>query len=304
MEKTLKIISIIFSILLLMFLGFLALIYIPSPKFEPVVSFFKDKVDENTDERMMKITLKDLLTMQSGIRSQDSYIYGYRGLFGTMATDEWVAHILSLPIDTEAGTRFDYSNLNSFLISAIISRSTDMDTLTFAQKYLFDPLGIEDVYWETSPQGIHLGFARMWLKPRDMAKFGMLYLQQGKWEDQQIIRNDWILESLTPHAYPKNYVDILDVYGKKDAEASQRTWVGNKLIKPFTNGYGYQWWLDEAGNYSALGTSGQFITVVPKENMVIGYSAPNQFILTFDQDKIEIKELSLTGTFTYSGKME
>jgi len=235
----------------------------------PVVDFFADKDIEITDQRMAEVTLKDLLTMQTGIRSQDSYLYGWRGLFEAMATDDWVAYTLSLPMDVEPGTRFDYSNLSSFLLSAIISETTGMDTLSYARENLFDRLGIEDVQWETSPQGIGVGFARMWLRPHDMAKFGMLYLQQGQWDGKQIVPAAWVEESLTPHAYPKNYHDILDEHGRKDWEASQTNWVSAKFLRPFSDGYGYQWWLDRGGAYNALGTSGQYIMVAPEENLVV-----------------------------------
>jgi CubicO group peptidase (beta-lactamase class C family) len=235
----------------------------------PVIEFFKDKELEITDERIKEVTLKDLLTMQTGIRTRDSYLYQYDGLFETFDTEDWVAHFFTFPMDVEPGTRFDYSNLASFMLSAILQETTGVDTLTYAQENLFDPLGIEDFYWETSPQGIYAGFARMWMKPHDLAKFGLLYLQQGQWDGEQIIPADWIVETLTPHAYPKNYVDILDSNGKKDNDASQVAWVSNKFLKHFANGYGYQWWLDKHGNYNALGTSGQYLIVAPEENLVV-----------------------------------
>jgi CubicO group peptidase (beta-lactamase class C family) len=235
----------------------------------PIIEFFKDKELELTDSRITEVTLKDLLTMQSGIRSRDSYLYQWEGWFEMMATDDWVAHFFTLPMDVEPGTRFDYSNMASFMLSAIIHETTGMDTLSYARENLFDPLGIEDVYWETSPQGIGIGSSRMWLKPHDMAKFGLLYLQQGQWDGQQVVPADWVLESLTPHAYPKNVVDILDEKGDKDYQASQVAWVSHKFMKYFADGYGYQWWLDKHGNYNALGTSGQYLMVAPEANLVV-----------------------------------
>jgi len=118
-----------------------------------------------------------------------------------------------------------------------------MDTLEFARQNLFDPLGIEDVHWEWSPQGYAIGFARMWLKPEDMAKFGLLYLQQGQWDGEQIVPADWVEESVTPHAYPKNYVEVLDANGEKDPELTTINWRKANIVQPFTGGYGYQWWL-------------------------------------------------------------
>ncbi|MBW1813872.1 MAG: serine hydrolase [Deltaproteobacteria bacterium] len=186
----------------------------------PVIDFFADKEIPNMDPRMAEITLRDLLSMETGWRSRDSFLYKHSGLFAAQRTDDWVKYTLSLPVDVKPGVRFDYSNLSSFLLSAIIQETTDMDTLAFARKNLFDPLGIKNVQWEFSPQGIAIGYARMWLKPHDMAKFGMLYLQKGRWNNRQLIPSEWVKESLTPHAYPKNYHDMLDENGKKDAEMS------------------------------------------------------------------------------------
>lgn len=235
----------------------------------PVYKIFRDEDYKVLDERMKKVTVKHLLAMQSGIRSEDARPYGYRGLFRVQHTDDWVATFLKLPMDVEPGVRFDYSNLASFMLSAIIHETTGMDTLSFAKERLFGPLGIEDVQWEKSPQGIYIGWARMWLNPHDMAKFGLLYLQKGKWQDKQIIPAEWIAESVTPHSYPKNYRDILDENGEKDSKASLENWVATKFLKPFQDGYGYQIWLDRSGSFAAMGTSGQYIIVAPKENLVV-----------------------------------
>lgn len=235
----------------------------------PMVTFFEDQQQAIQEPKMKEIALKDLLSMETGIRSRDSFLYQWEGVFAMQATDDWVAYILGLPMDVEPGVRFDYSNLSSFLLSAIIQKATGMDTLTFARQYLFDPLCIDEVRWENSPQGVYVGYARMWLKPQDMAKFGLLYLQQGRWQDQQIVPAAWVKESVTPHAYPKNYVELLDANGKQDQEATLQNWVSANFFRPFADGYGYQWWLDKSGSYTALGVAGQYIMVVPEENLVM-----------------------------------
>ena len=115
-----------------------------------------------------------------------------------------------------------------------------MQTLNFAKKYLFDPLGIKDIEWGESPEGINNGFEGLRLQPKDMAKIGLLFLNKGKWEDQQIISADWIEEST------QSYID-----GR---------WNGEH--------YGYQWWINQAGYYSAVGMFGQAIYVIPDKNLV------------------------------------
>jgi len=141
--------------------------------------------------------------------------------------------------------------------------------VSYARENLFGPLGIQDPSWPVNPDDLGLGFAPMWIKPHDMAKFGLLYLQKGQWDGQQIVPTGWVKESVFPHAYPKNYVDILDENGDKDAEGSQVAWISNTFLKPFTDGYGYMWWLDKHGNYNALGTAGQYMIVAPEENLVV-----------------------------------
>lgn len=184
-------------------------------------------------------------------------------------TKDWVAYVLSLPIDVEPGSRYDYSNMSSFLLSAIIHKTTGMDTLAYARENLFNPIGIGEIRWEWSPHGVGIGYARMWMAPDDMAKFGMLYLQQGNWDGNQIIQANWVKDSITPHAFPKNLVSILDANGLKDQKLTTMNWRAANFVRPFADGYGYQWWLDKDGSYSAVGVGGQYIMVVPEKNLVV-----------------------------------
>ena len=217
----------------------------------PVLDILNDIKVTKKDARLARLTIADLLTMQTGLNSQDSYLYQWRGLFKMQETADWTNHILNLPMDVEPGVRFDYSNMSSFLLSAIITKATGMDTLSFANAALFAPLGIEDVQWEHSPQGIYIGWARMWLKPHDMAKIGLLYLQNGRWDNQQIIPEQWVQASTTTHSFPKKYRHILDENGQVDYRTSIGNWIFTKLLRPFSEGYGYQWWLDKRGIYAA-----------------------------------------------------
>jgi len=235
----------------------------------PVLEILNDINIENIDDRLKAMTLKDLLTMETGLHSRDSYIYDWEGLFEMQATDDWTEHILNLSMETDPGIRYEYSNMASFLLSAIITKSTGKDTLSFAREYLFDPLEIKDIRWDKSPKGIYIGWARMWLKPHDMAKIGLLYLQKGKWEDRQVVPSWWVEESITAHSFPKQYRYVYDVDGKKDFGTSSGIWISTNLARPLSDGYGYQWWLDESGIYSAVGYGGQYITVVPNKNLIV-----------------------------------
>lgn len=239
----------------------------------PVLDFFDDVEIGSTDDRLRGLTLAHLLTMQTGLRSNDSYLYQWRGLFKMMATDDWIKYILSLPMDVKPGIRHDYSNMSSFLLSAILTKASGKDTLSFAKTHLFNPLGIKDIRWEKSPQGIYIGWARMWLKPHDMAKIGWLYLQDGRWGKHQIIPVRWVKDSTTAHSYPKEFRRILDDAGKVDYRTTIGSWLFANLARPFSDGYGYQWWLDKRGHYAAVGVGGQFIFVVPDENLVVVFTS-------------------------------
>ena len=239
----------------------------------PILGILGENISSNNDERIKELTVRDLLTMQTGLHSQDSYLYQWRGLFEMQQTDDWTQYILNLPFETEPGHHFDYSNMASFLLSAVLTKATGMNALAFARENLFDPLGIEDVKWERSPKGIYVGWARMWLKPQDMAKIGLLYLQKGHWENIQVIPTSWIEESLTAHSSPKKYRYVFNEENKIDYMTSGGSWVMSNLVRPFADGYGYQWWLDKSEVFSAIGVGGQFIMVAPKENLVVVFTS-------------------------------
>jgi hypothetical protein len=156
---------------------------------------------------------------------------------------DWAQHVLDLPMAAPPGTSFEYCNGVSYLLSAIIQHTTRMRTLDFAKKYLFNPLGISEIVWEESPQGIDVGYGGMWLKPRDMAKIGWLYLNKGKWGQSQIVPAAWVAVSTRGHI--------------KANPGDQ---------------YGYHWWVNDDGNYSAVGYKGQFIFVHREKNMVVVFT--------------------------------
>ncbi len=246
-----------------------------------LVDFFPGQDIENLDDRKRTITIRDLLTMETGMHSRDSYLYAHARLLKLQQSEDWLQFALDLPMASTPGERFDYSNISTFLLGASLAKSTATDVLTFARKALFEPLGIKDVKWEWTPDGLPIAWARMWLKPDDLAKIGLLYLQQGRWENQQIVPTAWINESLTPWAFPKNAVDVLNEDMSRNGDTSTRNWVAQRFFRPFSDGYGYQWWLDRAGNYSALGTNGQYLTIAPAHNLIFVVSSKSRGISQF-----------------------
>ena len=211
---------------------------------QPIMAFFPNKTPLNLDERKQSITLENLLTMASGLKCRDSYRYKWVGLTEMRSSNDWIQYMLDLPMAEPPGQRFEYCNGASFLLSAIIQKTTHMKTLDFARKHLFGPLGISDIRWKTNPQGIDIGWGEMGLKPHDMAKIGWLYLNKGRWGNQQIIPAEWI-------------------------EVSTRGHIEATLFSH----YGYQWWVDADGYFMAVGYRGQFIFVVPDKNMVVVFTS-------------------------------
>jgi CubicO group peptidase (beta-lactamase class C family) len=216
---------------------------------QQILSIFPEITPANLDKDKRAIKLKHLLTMSSGLKAEDSYLYQWRGLFKMMRSQDWTQYMLDLPMAEPPGTRFDYSNGVSYLLSAIIQKTTGMRSLEFAKKHLFAPLGITDVMWRTNPKGVDLGYDGIWLTPHDMAKFGWLFLNKGNWEGKQVIFSAWVEES-----------------------TRQQIQLGNTSVGSL--GYGYQWWyLGDKGVYLAMGRSGQRIYVLPERNMVIVVTA-------------------------------
>jgi CubicO group peptidase (beta-lactamase class C family) len=211
----------------------------------PVLDFFPAVQLENLDEIKQSMTLQDLLTMSTGLNCRDSYLYNWRGLDDLWASDDWVEHILSLPMSDPPGTRFEYCNSASLLLSAIIQETTGMKASQFAEQNLFDPLGILDYEWRENPEGITIGWGDLYLMPHDMAKIGQLYLDGGVWGSQRIVTADWVAEST------------------------------RQQVPAFTleDGYGYQWWIDHDGIYMALGYRGQFIFIVPERQLVVVFTS-------------------------------
>jgi CubicO group peptidase (beta-lactamase class C family) len=210
----------------------------------PVLDFFPGRSVENIDENKKSMTLEDLLTMSSGLNCRDSYLYRWSGLNEMRASSDWVQHMLDLPMAETPGTRFEYCNGASFLLSAILTETTGMSAHEFADKHLFGPLGIADVIWPTNPQGINIGWGELRMRPQDLAKIGYLYLRGGEWDGEQIVPSLWVEESTRKH-----------------------------ISGTLEDGYGYQWWVDDSGIFMAVGYAGQFIFVVPEKELVVVFNS-------------------------------
>lgn len=207
-----------------------------------VLDYFPEYNVANVDDRKRELRLKHLLKMTTGLNARDSYLYNWEGLNNMRNTDDWTKYVLDLPMANAPGSTFDYSNCASFLIGSMLHKATGISGLEYAGQHLFSPLGIStaNVEWPVSPNGIVTGWGRMRMRPVDMAKFGFLYLHKGHWDGSQVVPAEWVDHS------------------------TRRRMTANT----FTQGYGYQWWVDEGGVYFALGYGGQYIFVNPAQNLV------------------------------------
>jgi CubicO group peptidase (beta-lactamase class C family) len=198
------------------------------------------------DRAKRDIRVSDLLTMRSGLEWAE---YGPSAVQMT-ASPDWVRFVLGRPLIHPPGMHHCYSTGDSQLLAAVIQNLTGMSLLDYADLYLFGPLGITARRWPSDPQGINIGGAELKLTPRDMAKFGYLYLNGGMWAGDRIIPAAWVRESGVYHT-------LFDPESPDDCE---------------TLGYGYLWWLRPQGPHEsmiAVGYGGQFVYVIPALDMVI-----------------------------------
>ncbi|MFC2052981.1 serine hydrolase domain-containing protein [Chloroflexota bacterium] len=210
-----------------------------------VLDFFPDREVKNLDDDKADMTLEHLLTMTSGLECRDSYLYNNRGLEEMHKTDDWIQYVLDLPMETPPGTKFEYCNGASMLLSAILQEATGVSALEYAQEYLFGPLGLRDVQWYDSPNGITVGYSRLHMRPQDMAKIGYLYLKNGFWNEELVVPSEWVA-------------------------VSTRTQVPAGTLQ---KGYGYHWWVAPPQMFLALGYGGQFVFVIPEKDMVVAFTS-------------------------------
>ena len=218
---------------------------------DTVIDFFPGHTFDNMDAWKEAITIQDLLMMRSGIPwDETTYDYGHilNDVTAMVGSTDAVQFVLDKPMESEPGTDWVYNTGASHLLSAIITAESGMSTVAFADQHLFGPLGITSRIWATDQQGINWGGHDLYLRPRDMAKFGYLYLNNGTWDDQQILPATWVTTSTSA------------------------------LSAPGTDtGYGYQWWSTPSfGSYSARGYLGQFIFVFPEYDLVIVFTSNDQ----------------------------
>ena len=155
---------------------------------QKVIDFFPEYNSDKLDPRVYDLRIRHLITMRSGFDIKESRKV-YQQLY---ASNNWVEHILHLPFQSDPGKKFNYHSFNTHLLSAAITKATGMSTLEYATQALFAPLSISEILWEKDPNGIYIGGWGLSMTARDMLKFGILYLNNGLYEGEQLISAEWV----------------------------------------------------------------------------------------------------------------
>jgi CubicO group peptidase (beta-lactamase class C family) len=237
---------------------------------QTVEELLADHLPTDADPRLRRVTVKQLLTMTSGLVGDDSSLGGDDDIWIKMLkSPDWVRYILSQPLVSTPGAEFAYTDKNSQLLSAMVADTTGQSTFAYARAKLFGPLGIATdnaleqtishwpltpaelaayeqapVAWPKDPQGYHVGGSFLRLPARELAKLGYLYLNGGRWDGAQVVPAEYVAASTRPQSDP-----------------------------PVGPGrYGYHWWVtNETGHdsFRAMGFGGQLIQVIPELDLVV-----------------------------------
>lgn len=211
---------------------------------DPICSFFPEYDSDITDGKMRQVTIRHLLTMASGHDADacPSMFSEPRG--------NWVRGFLSSQLALAPGERFTYNSAGTYMLSAIIRKTTGVNVREYLQPRLFEPMAMQPGMWECCPRGINKGGWGFYLRTEDLAKFGQLLLQKGQWEGKQLLPADYLAEATSKQI-------------SNDPMGYFPDWIV---------GYGYQLWISRHG-FRVDGASGQFAVVVPEYDLVIATNA-------------------------------
>jgi len=220
-----------------------------------MIDFFPEFAGELDDPRKEQITIQDLLQMRGGYPDEE-YTPPYMEIL--YFSDNWhhIPHLVDFPLTSQPGTEFAYSNLTSHLLGVIVARACDTDLQSFAQQHLFSPINAEVGDWYPDADDYKLGNMGIFVKARDMAKFGSVFLHGGEYQGDQVISANWVMDSL------QRYSEGI----KRGGEISSRYGSFRDL------GYGYQWWSARVGKHNfnyAAGHGGNYIILLDELDMII-----------------------------------
>lgn len=214
---------------------------------DKVVKFFPYSLPDTISDYMKELTVQNLLTMSVG-QDPEPRSMGNAG--------DWIRTFLSTEPVHKPGTVFMYNNMATFMLSAIVQQVTGQTLFDYLRPRLFQPLGISGMDWDLNPQGINLGMIGLRLRTEDLAKFGQLLLQEGKWNNKQIIPWEWLKEATsfkieTPP--PQNNL--------------------SRELSDWSQGYCYQMWRGRNNTVRLDGMAGQFVVLIPDKDAIVVFTA-------------------------------
>jgi CubicO group peptidase (beta-lactamase class C family) len=207
---------------------------------DPVLKFFADDAPPHPSDKMKAMRVRDLLTMSTGHQTEPKFT----------PDEPWVKSFLAHPVEHKPGTHFQYNSPATYLCSAIVQKLSGETVVEYLKPRLFDPLGIAGAEWSASPQGVSAGGWGLFLKTEDIAKFGQLYLQKGKWNGKQLLPEAWVEQA-----------------------TSKQVSNGSNPASDWDQGYGFQFWRCRHGAYRGDGAFGQYCIVLPEQDAVVVMTA-------------------------------
>jgi len=207
---------------------------------DPVLKFFPEDAPADPSAKLKAMRVRDLLTMSTGHEVEAKFT----------PDTPWVKSFLAQPVPHKPGAHFMYNTPATHMLSVIVGKVTGQTVLDFLKTRLFDPLGIENPTWSTSPQGNTVGGWGLHIRTEDIAKFGQLYLQKGKWNGKQLLPEPWVTQAI-----------------------SKQVSNGSDPAKDWDQGYGFQFWRCRHGAFRGDGAFGQFCIVLPEQDAVIAITA-------------------------------
>jgi CubicO group peptidase (beta-lactamase class C family) len=223
---------------------------------DPVLKFFPNDAPAEPSGNLKAMRLTDLLRMSTGNQTEPP----------RRADEPWAKTFLKHPVPFKPGTHFLYNTSATYMLSAAVQKATGQTVLDYLKPRLFEPLGIDKPTWEASPQGISAGGYGLSIRTGDIAKFGQLYLQKGKWEGKQLVPESWV-----------------------EAATARQTSNGSNPASDWDQGYGYQFWRCRHGAFRGDGAFGQFCVVLPEQDAAIAITAgvrDMQAVLNLVWDKL------------------
>lgn len=206
---------------------------------------------------MRKLKIRNVLTMSTGHRTE-------RNIF--QEGEQWIYSLLSSYIDADPGKEFRYISSSTYILSAVIWKLTGQTVFDYLKPRLFEPLGFsEDIWWETSPEGLNTGFNGFNATAEDITKLALLYLNKGNWKGRQILSADWIQEASS--------VQIENLDNEKNQKLGYYQGFG-RFSDDWKSGYGYLFWhCVPEGAYRGDGIYGQMCIVMPVQDMTVAIAA-------------------------------